>query len=452
MNIMNGDRPSARIWWTAAAGALGGYIGFQIGSLLLAPFFDFGLASVDSFGRMWLGQALFWMLIGACTAATILAADNYLSLRGRWSRDLARGVPLFAGFAFMGGAVSQLLLSVVPISRAPTWAISGAIIGYSIGMLRKDRIQAKRSALGGAIGGGISGVLVDLFLKISYTDAAFAMASLLGTLITGFLIGLCMQLVQEALKTAWLTGVTTGPYEGKQYLLNVERVTVGASELHDISLYRNSELRVPAGALEHKNGTWYWRGEPAEINGAPQTDAPLHSGDSIKLGATVFRFRTKSGAQGDATANSGPPARFAPPAKSPPGSPIPVGLLPAPPLLAPLNPPSAAPVPVPPQVPIATPVSWSLQGVEGYIPLPAPPARLTVGRAPTNTIVLADEGVSSQHAIIEVQSYALKITDTQSTNGIAVNGARMPAGVPIILQPNDRLTLGRTEFQVRRTA
>jgi len=88
----------------------------------------------------------------------------------------------------------------------------------------------------------------------------------------------------------------------------------------------------------------------------------------------------------------------------------------------------------------------------GVIALPAPPGRATVGRATTNDIVLANDSVSSNHALIEVEAYALKITDLQSTNGVAVNRTRMPAGVLLILHNNDVITFGELEFEVRRSS
>jgi hypothetical protein len=258
--------------------------------VFLGPFFNTGLGTATSLLEVLTEQSLMGMIDCIGIASLVLITGNLQSLRGAWGRDLGRGLALFAALGLVAGFSGQLLFSLMGGSRAIPWALSGVVVGLAIGILRRDKTQAAQGAIGGAIGGIMGGLLVDAFLAYSYTDATFAFASSVGLVITGALIGLFMRLVQDSMKNAWIVGVTPGFYENKEYPLNNARVTVGKSELHDISLYQESELPMQTGAFVQNGANWIWEGEPVEINGVSQTSAPLTSGDTLRLGNTEFRF------------------------------------------------------------------------------------------------------------------------------------------------------------------
>lgn len=65
---------------------------------------------------------------------------------------------------------------------------------------------------------------------------------------------------------------------------------------------------------------------------------------------------------------------------------------------------------------------------------------ITLGRAPTNDIVIAEPQVSRQHARIMRQDDALVIEDLGSTNGTFVNGMRLVG--PHVLLGGDVIGLG----------
>lgn len=50
--------------------------------------------------------------------------------------------------------------------------------------------------------------------------------------------------------------------------------------------------------------------------------------------------------------------------------------------------------------------------------------KLTIGRDPSNDIVLDNAGVSSQHAVIEKSHGLFEVTDNNSKNGVFVNGEK----------------------------
>ena len=425
----------------SVAGGVGALVGFIVSSLILAPFFDFSLQSRAGFAEMLLGQALLSLVSGTVLSACILAYDNQAGLRGRWDRDLWRGLAVFAVVSFISGGLGQLLYSFVGQSRAIPWILMGGGIGAGIGLLRRDAVQAQRGALGGAIGGMLGGFLVDGFLAFSYTDESFARASMIGIIVTGAAIALFMRVVQDALKNAWLLGVSTGPYEGKEYPLNTARVSVGRSEASDIALFRENAMPEQLGAFLWQGENWHWNGTPVSINGAFQSQCALAPGDTIQLGGTQFRFQTRSFKTPPQPANSFPPASYSPPNPC-----------------APLHPPQQPPqIPAhyPPQnVPPAPTVnmaacSWIFQGAT-TVPLPMAPARVHIGRAQSNEIVVGEASVSSRHARLEISFDTLTITDLGSTNGTFVNGVRAVPEVPIALRPGDRVKLGRNEYQVQQ--
>ena len=70
--------------------------------------------------------------------------------------------------------------------------------------------------------------------------------------------------------------------------------------------------------------------------------------------------------------------------------------------------------------------------------------RITIGRGPTNDVVLKDPArvVSTKHAEIRAGNKGWFVLDVGSTNGTAVNGARIPPKQEHILRDGDRITLG----------
>jgi S1-C subfamily serine protease len=83
--------------------------------------------------------------------------------------------------------------------------------------------------------------------------------------------------------------------------------------------------------------------------------------------------------------------------------------------------------------------------VEGRsIPLSA---RVTIGRAPDNDVVLDDERVSRHHAVLEVDG-ELRVTDLGSSNGTFVRGVALRSGAAV-LHDGDQLRIGGTTMLIK---
>lgn len=71
----------------------------------------------------------------------------------------------------------------------------------------------------------------------------------------------------------------------------------------------------------------------------------------------------------------------------------------------------------------------------------------TLGSVAGNTIVLADPAVSRKHVAIRRQNGEYEVADLGSTNGIYVNGHKVPKKS---LAPGDIVRVGNTEMVFRR--
>jgi hypothetical protein len=81
--------------------------------------------------------------------------------------------------------------------------------------------------------------------------------------------------------------------------------------------------------------------------------------------------------------------------------------------------------------------------------LPVPSPVVTVGRAAGCDIVVDDDSVSAQHARLEYDLGAWRITDLQSINGTAVEGVRLAPNVPTPLHYGATVRLGGVQLQFR---
>ena len=71
---------------------------------------------------------------------------------------------------------------------------------------------------------------------------------------------------------------------------------------------------------------------------------------------------------------------------------------------------------------------------------------LTVGRRDTCDICLRFPNVSGVHAELSFRNGYWYIKDRNSTNGIKVNGVRVPEKM---LHPKDRITIGKRDYTIR---
>jgi len=82
--------------------------------------------------------------------------------------------------------------------------------------------------------------------------------------------------------------------------------------------------------------------------------------------------------------------------------------------------------------------------------VPAPV--VTVGRAAGCEVRIDDDSVSAQHARLEYDMGAWRITDLGSVNGTSVEGQRLAANVPTPLSYGSTIRFGGVQLQLREAA
>ena len=70
----------------------------------------------------------------------------------------------------------------------------------------------------------------------------------------------------------------------------------------------------------------------------------------------------------------------------------------------------------------------------------------SIGRAPGNTIVLEDDYVSNEHALLMLRGRQWWVEDLNSRNGTLLNGERLHG--PTIISAGDVLTIGGSELKL----
>ncbi|MFW5771943.1 MAG: FHA domain-containing protein [Phototrophicaceae bacterium] len=70
----------------------------------------------------------------------------------------------------------------------------------------------------------------------------------------------------------------------------------------------------------------------------------------------------------------------------------------------------------------------------------------SLGRAPTNTIVIHDTFASSEHAVVFLRGGQWWLEDRRSRNGTTLNG--LPVGQPVVVTSGDIIGLGQRYFRL----
>ena len=78
--------------------------------------------------------------------------------------------------------------------------------------------------------------------------------------------------------------------------------------------------------------------------------------------------------------------------------------------------------------------------------LPLRRGRTSIGRDPHNDIVLADDTISSEHAVIELRHGRYRIEDLRSTNGTRVGETRLEQGESVALKGGDHVRFAEIDL------
>lgn len=381
---------------TTLVGAAGGFLGFMLSEVLE------GQGESASWLAALQSTAVWTALIMLPLSLTLMAAENVLGLRGRWWRDMGRICLPALLLGAVSGAVAQLcyglalsLTDVPPrLVRGLGWGLMGAGVGLVLGLADRSWKKAWHGVLGGAVGGTVGGLVFDSFVGLSVgAGDPGTLARMFGITVLGAAIGFMLRLSQDLFKQAWLMGTTTGPFEGKQYVLSKDTVTVGRSDSQDIVLFQDQDVPLQAGQFVRRGKEWLWEGGTAELNGQRVTQATVHSGDRLRFGTNEFVFQEKGGE----VAGGALQERLA------------------------------------------------LHADQQVIALPVAFTRVVLGSAGSQPI--RGEGVLPKHAELRVQNGALSI---HAFGPVAVNEQVLPPGQSTPVRAGDLLRLGTVSLAILR--
>ena len=74
--------------------------------------------------------------------------------------------------------------------------------------------------------------------------------------------------------------------------------------------------------------------------------------------------------------------------------------------------------------------------------------KFLIGRSDSCSLRPKSESVSRKHCIIVLKEGRVLVQDLKSRNGTLVNGKRLPTDMAKVLKPNDKLTIGKLEFEI----
>lgn len=336
------------------------------------------------------------------------------------------------------------------VARMIVLTFQGAFLGLAIGAT----LRSTRGAISGFVGGALAGLvagstfdlissLVDPFVAGPNVDPKAlpetgVVSRGVSAAILGFGIGLFTALVDKAMRQAWLR-LELSRNEGREWPVDSARTMIGKDERAHVPLFADPALPGLAAVIERR-GPEYLLIDPGSpigvgLNGFRISQpTPLNPNDTIHVGALTLRFEMKQGAAQKASEGR---------AKAQPIVPITGG--------TPITPTSTTPfTPFQPTVnqSAAAPVGFVLVAQSGPMagqrfPVSGP---IEIGREAAGIRLSWDTQASRRHASATPVAGGVQITDLNSTNGVLVNGQRVPS---VVLQPGQSVQIGATIFTLQ---
>jgi hypothetical protein len=242
-----------------------------------------------------------------------------------WNLSLARigqavlrvAVALLIGAVggLLGGLLGQWLYGLWGPLYVLGWTLTGLLIGASVGAFEllaglatnRDLAGAVKKLLkglaggaaGGLLGGTLSLLLGNAWAGIFHDKDALALWSptATGFVALGMCIGLLVGLAQVILKEAWIK-VEAGFRAGREMILSKDRTTVGRAEACDIGLFGDPSVEKVHAQIILAGNRYYVEDAHTPsgtfVNDRPVAGrAPLRSGDLIRVGKSLLRFRER---------------------------------------------------------------------------------------------------------------------------------------------------------------
>ena len=186
--------------------------------------------------------------------------------------------------ADLGGFRASLGMT---LSVALGWAVLGAAIGISGGLMIRSLDRSFYGLLGGSFGGFLGGLL---FSGLSATNIWSALA---GLSLLGMSIGACISLVEEAFLSAKLK-VIKGRHLGREFPLLKELNVVGRDDRSDVCLSGAEGVGMQHALIRRKQGRYSIEadrlGKVVYVNHKLMRRGRLSDGDVIRVGSIILMF------------------------------------------------------------------------------------------------------------------------------------------------------------------
>jgi hypothetical protein len=286
--------PSQRSWASlrqaydlALAGALGAVFGLYL---------YVELVRADS---VYVRDALAGAIVGGSIGFFLNAWGPYRD--GAW-RKLARAVAWGTPASALGGALGLVLGEAVIgalqgglLGRAASWAVLGLGIGLGQGLADRSWQRLAYGLIGGGLGGFVGGLCFEA-LRVSLGNR-YDLSQALGIVILGGGLGLCLALVEQALRRAWVQ-IASGRQEGRIYLLDHPRCRLGLDEQAEVGIFGDAAVERRHAEIDRTAQGYVLRNlaesGATKVNGvACAGDRVLDDGDRIELGRTSLIFRRR---------------------------------------------------------------------------------------------------------------------------------------------------------------
>jgi hypothetical protein len=215
----------------------------------------------------------------------------------------------------VGGFVGQYLYDLHNLAALLVlgWTLTGLLVGVSLGAFdflrgwarEEDLRGAGRKVLRGTVGGTVGGLLggflywelLGAWDRVFPNKIALWSPSATGFVALGLCIGLMIGLAQVVLRQAWLR-VEAGFRKGRELPLNKPELTIGRAESCDIGLFGDAGVSLLHARILQQGGRYLIAdagGAGTFVNDVPiRGPTPLRSGDLIRMGRSLLRFRERS--------------------------------------------------------------------------------------------------------------------------------------------------------------
>ncbi|HYA86126.1 MAG TPA: FHA domain-containing protein, partial [Nitrospirota bacterium] len=175
----------------------------------------------------------------------------------------------------------------IALAVALGWAILGAAVGVSGGIMIRSRERALYGLSGGAIGGLLGGLMLN---ELSATSI---WSTLAGLILLGLSIGAFISLVEETFVSAKLK-VIKGRHINREFPLLKETNVVGRDDRSDVCLSGAEGVGLRHAFIKRENGHFSIEadkdGKVVYVNQKLTHNSKLSDGDVIRVGSILLMF------------------------------------------------------------------------------------------------------------------------------------------------------------------